>query len=52
MLGGFLADTTTKAIMTAGLWWPTLFQDADEFVKCCDMIANKQKFLFAKITCH
>ena len=35
--GNFLADTTTKAIMTAGLWgWPTLFQDVDEYVKRCD----------------
>ena len=34
--GHFSADTTTKAIMTAGLWWPTLFQDAAEFVKRCE----------------
>lgn len=34
--GHFFADTTAKAIMTAGLWWPTLFQDAAEFVKRCD----------------
>lgn len=34
--GNFSADTIAKAIMTAGLWWPTLFQDAMEFVKRCD----------------
>ena len=32
----FLPDTTAKAIMTAGLWWPTLFQDAKEYVKRCE----------------
>ena len=34
--GHFSADTTAKAIMMAGLWWPTLFSDAAEFVKRCD----------------
>ena len=34
--GHFSADMTAKAIMTAGLWWPTLFQDAAEFVKRCE----------------
>ena len=34
--GHFSADTTAKAIMMAGLWWPTLFSDAVEFVKRCD----------------
>ena len=34
--GHFSADTTAKAIMTTGLWWPTLFQDAAEFVKRCE----------------
>ena len=34
--GHFSADTTAKAIMTAGLWWPTLVQDAAEFVKRCE----------------
>ena len=34
--GHFSADMTAKAIMMAGLWWPTLFSDAIEFVKRCD----------------
>ena len=34
--GHFLADVTAKAIMRAGLWWPTLFQDAMIYVKSCD----------------
>ena len=34
--GHFSADTTAKAIMTAGLWWPTLFLDAAECVSSCD----------------
>ena len=34
--GHFSADTTAKAIMMAGLWWPTLFSDTAKFVKRCD----------------
>ncbi|MCO5604952.1 hypothetical protein L7F22_059127 [Adiantum nelumboides] len=32
----FSADKTAKAILVAGIWWPTLFMDAEEFVKRCD----------------
>ena len=35
--GHFLVDETAKAIMRAGLWWPTLFQDATLYVKGCDV---------------
>ena len=28
---------TVKEIMRAGLWWPTLFQDAAIYVKGCDV---------------
>ena len=28
---------TTKAIMRAGLWWPTFFQDVTLYVKGCDV---------------
>ena len=31
--GHFSADIIAKAIMRAGLWWPTLYKDAAEFVK-------------------
>ena len=34
--GHFSAETTAKAIMMSGIWWPTLFGDAKEFVKRCD----------------
>ena len=34
--GHFSSTVTARAIMTSGLWWPNLFQDADEFVKRCD----------------
>ena len=34
--GHFSAKTTAKAIMMAGLSWPTLFMNAEEFVKRCD----------------
>ena len=37
LVGGHFSSTiTARAIMTSGLWWPTLFQDAEEFVKRCD----------------
>ena len=31
--GHFLGDTTARNILWYGLWWPTLFHDAKEFVK-------------------
>ena len=34
--GHFSTDVTTKAIMRVGLWWPTLYKDAVEFVKRCN----------------
>ena len=34
--GDFSAEVTAKAIMRAGLWWPTLFRDANEYVRRCD----------------
>ena len=34
--GHFSADVTTKAIMQAGLWWPTLSRVANEYVWRCD----------------
>ena len=34
--GHFSASVTAKTIMRAGLWWPTLLQNAEIFVKKCD----------------
>ena len=34
--GHFSAEVTTKAIMRAGLWWPTLFRDVNKYVWRCD----------------
>ncbi|MCO5595168.1 hypothetical protein L7F22_049207 [Adiantum nelumboides] len=34
--GHFSAEKMAKAILIAGIWWPTLFMDAEEFVKICD----------------
>ncbi|MCO5592754.1 hypothetical protein L7F22_046757 [Adiantum nelumboides] len=42
----FSADKTAKAILVAGIWWPTLFVDAEEFVKDV-MIAKEPKLLEA-----
>ncbi|MCO5569821.1 hypothetical protein L7F22_023535 [Adiantum nelumboides] len=34
--GHFSAKKMAKSILYAGIWWPTLFMDAEEFVKKCD----------------
>ncbi|MCO5598133.1 hypothetical protein L7F22_052225 [Adiantum nelumboides] len=34
--GRFSAKKMAKSILYAGIWWPTLFMDAEEFVKRCD----------------
>ena len=34
--GHFAVETTAQKVLQAGLWWPTLFSDAVEFVKRCD----------------
>ena len=34
--GHFSRDTTARLILWFGLWWPTLFGDAEEYVKGCD----------------
>ena len=35
--GHFFGDPTTKTIMWSELWWPTLFSDANEFIKRYDV---------------
>ncbi|MCO5555202.1 hypothetical protein L7F22_008745 [Adiantum nelumboides] len=34
--GHFSAEKMAKSISYAGIWWPTLFMDAEEFVKRCN----------------
>ena len=34
--GHFSGPTTAKTILWSGLWWPTLFLDANEHVRRCD----------------
>ncbi|MCO5567507.1 hypothetical protein L7F22_021201 [Adiantum nelumboides] len=34
--GHFSTEKMAKSILYAGIWWPTLFMDAKEFVKRCD----------------
>ena len=34
--GHFSAKVTTKAIMRAGLWWPTLFKEANKYIWRCN----------------
>lgn len=35
--GHFQADTTTKKVLQAGLWWLTMHKDIREFVRKCDI---------------
>ncbi len=32
----FVADITTKKILNARYWWPTLFKDTHDFCKSCN----------------
>jgi hypothetical protein len=32
----FAVEITTKKILDAGYWWPTLFKDTHDFCKSCD----------------
>ena len=34
--GHFLGDTTVHKILRAGYYWPTLFKDAQAYVRKCD----------------
>ena len=34
--GHFSTNITSKIIVRASLWWPTLFQDAEAYVKRCN----------------
>ena len=35
--GHFLGETTAKNIIWSGLWWPTMYHDAKEYVKRCEI---------------
>jgi hypothetical protein len=35
--GHFMTDTTTKRILTAKCFWPTLFQNSAVYCKTCEM---------------
>ena len=34
--GYFAGDSTARKALMAGYWWPTIFFDAHQFVRCCD----------------
>jgi len=36
MVGHFVANITTKKILDARYWWPTLLKDIHEFCRSCD----------------
>jgi transposase InsO family protein len=35
--GHYAGKTTTRKILKAGLWWPTLHKDAKEYYRACDV---------------
>ena len=35
--GHYPGNPTTRKILTAGLWWPTLHKDVKEFCRSCDV---------------
>ena len=43
-----MASVTAKTIMRAGLWWPTLMQDAEVFMNRCDE-CQRYKALIRKV---
>jgi hypothetical protein len=36
-IGNYAGKATTKKVLRAGLWWPTLHKDAKEYYRSCDV---------------
>ncbi len=34
--GHFVGDSVAHKALQAGYWWPTMFADAHQFLRCCD----------------
>ena len=49
--GHFFVGTTSKAILILSIWWPTLFNDANEVVKACDD-CQRNRNQTQGIVCH
>ena len=41
--GHFTGKPTAQKILTAGLWWPTLHKDTNNFCRCCDIFQRVGK---------
>lgn len=42
--GGHMGpDTTARKVLLAGLWWPTLYNDAQEWVISCDTCQRAER---------
>jgi len=39
--GHFATFKTVSKILQAGLWWPTMFKDAQEFISKCDSCQSR-----------
>ena len=44
MAGGhFASEVIARKVLQAGLWWPTLFKDAHQYVQHCDVCQRAKK---------
>ena len=41
--GHFASEITARKVLQVGLWWPTLFKDAYQFVKHCDVCQRAKR---------
>ena len=41
--GHYIGKATTQKVLTAGLWWPTIHKDANEFYRSCDVCQRIEK---------
>ena len=41
--GHFASEITARKVLQAGLWWPTLFKDAYQIFKHCDVCQRAKK---------
>lgn len=38
--GHYMAKTIAQEFLRSSFWWPTLFKDAHELVKTCDLVKD------------
>ena len=50
--GHFAGDSTARKALMAGYWWPNMFSDAHQFVRCCDacQVIGRRDWFFCYAT--